>query len=346
VITRPTIDRRPVGEQLREWRQRRHLSQLDLAAEVEMSTRHLSFVETGRAQPSRVMVLRLAERLSVPLRERNALLIAAGFAPMYSQHAFSDPSMAAARAAVDLILTGHEPYPALLIDRYWMLVAANRIVAPMLAGVDESLLAPPMNMLRITLHPAGLAPRIANLTQWREHVLGRVQRDFELTADERLGALLEELRGYPAGAEAAAGAGVGGSGGLGSSGGSGGSDRSGRSERSSGGCEDDGLSPDSDAGSDAEVDVDSYSSSNSGAGSGANANANAGCDSDAAISGLVVPLKLHSPAGLLTLFSTTTVFGTAVEVTLSELMLEAFYPADEFTAQVLRSVAGSISANS
>jgi transcriptional regulator with XRE-family HTH domain len=249
------------------------LSQLDLAAEVEMSTRHLSFVETGRSQPSRVMVLRLAERLSVPLRERNALLIAAGFAPMYSQHAFSDPSMAAARAAVDLILTGHEPYPALLIDRYWMLVAANRIVAPMLAGVDESLLAPPMNMLRISLHPAGLAPRIANLTQWREHVLGRVQRDFELTADERLGTLLEELRAYPPG---------------------------------------DGS----------------------------------GGDEDDAIGGIVVPLKLHSPAGLLTLFSTTTVFGTAVEVTLSELMLEAFYPADEFTAQVLRAVAGAVPGNS
>jgi hypothetical protein len=227
------------------------------------------------------MVLRLAERLSVPLRERNALLIAAGFAPMYSQHAFSDPSMAAARAAVDLILTGHEPYPALLIDRYWMLVAANRIVAPMLAGVDESLLTPPMNMLRISLHPAGLAPRIANLTQWREHVLGRVQRDFELTADERLGTLLEELRAYPAG------------------------DGSGSSEN-------DSLSP----------------------------------DSGAAIGGIVVPLKLHSPAGLLTLFSTTTVFGTAVEVTLSELMLEAFSPADEFTAQVLRAVAGAIPANS
>src|SRR5690348_16564751 len=146
-------ERQPIGEHLRAWRQRRHLSQLDLAAEVEVSTRHLSFIETGRARPSRAMVLRLAERLSVPLRERNTLLVAAGFAPMYTMHALSDPPLSAARDAVNLILTGHEPYPALVVDRHWSLVAANKMVAPLLAGVDESLLAPPMNVLRVTLHP-------------------------------------------------------------------------------------------------------------------------------------------------------------------------------------------------
>lgn len=148
---------RTFGDQLRDWRQRRHLSQLDLAAEVEISTRHLSFVETGRSQPSRAMVLRLAERLNVPFRERNALLTAAGFAPMYAVRPLSDPALGAARAAVDLILSGHEPYPALLVDRHWTLLASNRAIAPLLAGVDELLLQPPVNCLRLTLHPKGLA---------------------------------------------------------------------------------------------------------------------------------------------------------------------------------------------
>ncbi|HKE96302.1 MAG TPA: helix-turn-helix transcriptional regulator, partial [Povalibacter sp.] len=196
-------ERQPFGHQLRQWRQRRHFSQLDLASEVEVSTRHLSFIETGRAQPSRAMVLRLAERLSIPLRERNALLMAAGFAPMYSMHALADPALSIAREAVNLVLTGHEPYPALLIDRHWNLVAANQAVPPLLAGIDTSLLAPPMNVLRATLHPEGLAPRIENLAQWREHVIARVQRDFDLTADATLGSLLGELRGYPAGDRAA-----------------------------------------------------------------------------------------------------------------------------------------------
>jgi transcriptional regulator with XRE-family HTH domain len=263
-------DRKPFGEQLRDWRQRRHLSQLDLAAEVEISTRHLSFVETGRSQPSRAMVLRLVERLSVPLRERNAMLVAAGFAPMYSTHALSDPSMSSARAAVDLILNGHEPFPALLVDRHWTLVSANKTVLPMLAGVDPSLLTPPMNMLRVTLHPKGMASRIENLAQWRHHVISRVQRDFELTADDVLKSLLDELRGYPGGEEDASGG-----------------------------------------------------------------------DGAMNFGGVVVPLKLRTPAGVITLFSTTTVFGTPVEVTLSELMLEAFYPADEFSASVLRQAAMS-----
>jgi transcriptional regulator with XRE-family HTH domain len=250
------------GDQLRDWRQRRRLSQLDLAAEVEISTRHLSFVETGRAQPSRAMVLRLAERLNVPFRERNALLTAAGFAPMYAVRPLSDPALDSARAAVDSILKGHEPYPALLVDRHWTLLASNRAVAPLLAGVDESLLKPPVNCLRLTLHPQGLAPRIENLPQWCAHLIARVARDLEITADPALAGLLTELRSY----------GV-----------------------------DDEREP-----------VESRTPD------------------------VVVPLKLRTEAGVLSLFSTTTVFGTAVEVTLSELMLEAFYPADEKTAEILR----------
>jgi transcriptional regulator with XRE-family HTH domain len=187
---------RTFGDQLRDWRQRRHLSQLDLAAEVDISTRHLSFVETGRSQPSRAMVLRLAERLNVPFRERNALLTAAGFAPMYAVRPLSDPSLSAARTAVDAILKGHEPYPALLVDRHWTLLNANRAVAPLLAGADESLLKPPINCLRLSLHPKGLAPRIENLPQWRDHLLARVARDLEITADPALAELLTELRSY------------------------------------------------------------------------------------------------------------------------------------------------------
>lgn len=259
---------RPFGEQLREWRQRRHLSQLDLAAEVDISTRHLSFVETGRSQPSRAMVLRLAERLNVPFRERNALLTAAGFAPMYPTRSLSDPELSAARAAVDLILSGHEPYPAMLVDRHWNLVATNRAVAPLLAGIDESLMTPPVNTLRVTLHPKGLASQIENLPQWRAHLLARVARDLELTADPVLAELLQELRSYETG----------------------------------------------------------------------NSKAHAEYP-EPPFPDVVLPLKMRTDAGVLSFFSTTTVFGSAVEVTLSELMLEALYPADEKTAEVLRKMA-------
>lgn len=261
---------RSFGDQLRNWRQRRHLSQLDLAAEVNISTRHLSFVETGRSQPSRAMVLRLAERLDVPLRERNSLLSAAGFAPMYSVRPLSDPALSSARAAVDLILSGHEPYPAMLVDRHWTLVAANKAVGPMLAGIDPALLAPPANVLRATLHPNGFAPRIENLAQWRAHVLARVARDLELTADPVLAELLQELRAYP------------------------GNDSMPAQEP-------------------AELQFPN----------------------------VVIPIRLRTEAGVLSMFSTTTVFGTAVEVTLSELVLEAFYPADQATAEILRKVAAA-----
>ena len=189
---------RPVGDLLREWRQRRRLSQLDLALDAEISTRHLSFLETGRAQPSREMVLRLADQLEVPLRERNALLTAAGFAAIYPERSLDDPALSAARRAVDLILAGHAPYPALAVDRRWTLVAANDAVAPLLAGAAPALLAGPVNVLRLTLHPDGLAPRIANYHEWREHLLERLRSQIEASADAELTALRDELAAYPA----------------------------------------------------------------------------------------------------------------------------------------------------
>src|SRR5207253_8184779 len=176
---------RGFGEHLRDWRQRRRLSQLDLAQEAEISTRHLSFVETGRSVPSREMVLRLAERLDVPLRERNALLVAAGYAPMYRERPLDDPALAAARAAVDLILKSHEPYPALAVDRHWNLVAANAMLPHLLAGADASLLEAPINVLRLSLHPLGLATRIDNLRQWRGHIFERLRQQIAATGDQQ-----------------------------------------------------------------------------------------------------------------------------------------------------------------
>jgi len=186
-----------VGDYLRTWRQRRHLSQLDLALEADISTRHLSFMETGRAQPSRDMVLRLAERLEVPLRERNTLLVAAGFAPVFLQRDINHPALASARKAVDLILTAHEPFPAMAVDRGWNLVSANRAVAPLLAGVDPDLLSGGVNVLRLSLHPRGLAPQIVNLDAWKTYILNRLRREADITADPDLAALIGELTAYP-----------------------------------------------------------------------------------------------------------------------------------------------------
>ncbi|HYG87369.1 MAG TPA: helix-turn-helix transcriptional regulator [Azospirillum sp.] len=259
-----THNTRPVGDLLRAWRQRRGLSQLDLACHADISTRHISFMETGRAQPSRPMLIHLAERLDIPLRDRNTLLVAAGFAPVYPEHRLDDPALAAARRAVDLVLTGHEPYPALAVDRHWTLVAANRAMAPLLAGAAPELLAPPINVLRLSLHPSGVAPRIDNLKQWRDHVIARLFRQVEITGDPELSALYEELRAYPMPEQAGA----------------------------SGGTE-------------TYADV-------------------------------VVPLRLRTEHGVLSFFSTTTVFGTAIDITLSELAIEAFFPADTATAEALR----------
>ena len=260
---------RPIGDLLREWRERRRLSQLALALDAEVSTRHLSFLETGRARPSREMVLRLAERMDIPLRERNTMLLAAGFAPVYPERDLDDPALRAARRAVDLVLDGHKPYPAHAVDRYWTLVASNHLARPLLAGIAPELLEPPINVLRLSLHPEGLAPQITNLGQWRAHILHRLRQQVESSADPMLDALLTELAGY--------------------------------------------ATPD-DEGADEPL-RDLYES------------------------GIVVPLRLRTAWGMLALFSTITIFGTPVDVTLSELAIEAFFPADEATGEILRRIA-------
>ena len=260
-----TLQAQPVGQLLRAWRQRRRMSQLDLAGEANISTKHLSFVETGRAQPSRELLLELAEQLDVPLRERNILLTAAGYAPVFGERPLDNPALQAARQVIDLLLAGHEPYPALALDRHWTLVAANRAVAPLLAGVDATLLRPPVNVLRLSLHPQGLAPRIVNFAEWRAHLLARLRHQIELTADARLIDLLTELRAYPTPA---------------------------RDQARS-------TMPDRD------------------------------------YAGIAVPLRLQTQQGTLAFLSTTTVFGTPVDITLAELALESFFPANAATAAIL-----------
>jgi len=188
---------RPIGQLLRGWRERRRLSQLELAIQADISTRHLSFVETGRAMPSRDMVLRLAEQLDVPLRERNDLLLAAGYAPIYPRTSLDSPALAAVRAAIRQVITAHQPYPAVAVDRCWHLVEANASIGVFTKGAAAPLLTPPVNALRLTLHPGGLAPRIVNLGEWRAHLLRRLRRQVALTGDPELTELYGELRGYP-----------------------------------------------------------------------------------------------------------------------------------------------------
>lgn len=255
------------GQHLREWRQRRRMSQLDLALAADVSARHLSFIETGRARPSREMVLHLCERLEVPLRGRNSILLSAGYAPVFPRRSLDDPALAQARHAVNLVLTGHEPYPALAIDRHWNLVAANRAVAHLMAGAADELLAPPVNVLRLSLHPRGLAPRIENYAEWRHHVLARLRQQIDVSADPVLVDLHRELSQY----------------------------RMALFHRS------------------AKADLPK--------------------------DGVVTPMRLRSDAGVLSLFGTTTVFGTPIDVTLAELAIEAFFPADDDTAEKLRGLA-------
>lgn len=186
-----------VGALLREWRQRRNLSQFELALRSAVSARHLSFIETGRARPSREMVLHLAERLDVPLRERNRLLLAAGFAPAFRQRSFDESEMAPVREALERFLSAHEPYPALVVDRHWNVVALNRGVAFINRGVAAELRTPPANALRIALHPDGLASRISNLANWSGYLLARLRREIEATRDPELESLYQELVAYP-----------------------------------------------------------------------------------------------------------------------------------------------------
>src|SRR3954451_18828310 len=177
---------------LKTWRTRRRLSQLDLALDAHVSARHLSFVETGRARPSEHMVLHLAETLDVPLRERNRLLLAAGYAPVYSQHALYEPELAPIKTALDQLLKAHEPFPAVVLDRGHNLVAANEAVGHLTQGVAAQLLAPPANVLRIALHPEGMAPRIKNLGEWRAHLLRDLEAQRDRTGDPELDRLYEE----------------------------------------------------------------------------------------------------------------------------------------------------------
>ncbi|MBZ9674827.1 helix-turn-helix domain-containing protein [Mesorhizobium sp. ES1-1] len=251
------------GGLIREWRTRRRMSQLDLAMEAEISQRHLSFVESGRAAPSREMVLHLAEQLSIPLRHRNRLLLAAGFAPSFSERSLGDATMAPAMAAVEMVLKGHEPFPALAVDRHWNLVMANAAVAPLLADVKEaSLLTPPVNVLRLSLHPGGIASRIVNLWEWRAHLLQRLNHQNDASGDAELIELERELRRYPSGAKA-------------------------------------------------------------------------GRPAPLAANPIFHPLRLAHGDQVLSFISTITVFGTPLDVTLSELAIESFFPADEQTRAVL-----------
>ena len=240
------------------------MSQFELALESGISAWHLSFVENGRSAPSRDTVLHLAEELDLPLRERNHLLLAAGYAPVYSEAALDSPEMSAMRGAVRQVLTGHEPYPTVVVDRGWNLVDANASVALFTEGADPELLAPPVNMLRTSLHPEGMAPRIANLGEWRAHLLGRLRRQAAPNADSELARLLNELRAYP--------------------------------------C--DQPEP--------EVEVPGPGD-------------------------IVVPLRIRHEGRKLAFFSTVATFGTPLDVTVAELDIESFFPADPDTASVLRS---------
>lgn len=251
---------RSVGELLREWRHCRHLSQLDLAIRADVSTRHISFVETGRTIPSRAMLLRLARHLDVPLRHRNRLLVAAGYAPVHQARALDDPDLAAAREALQQVLEGHEPYPALAVDRQWNLVLSNSAVDVFLDDVAPELLEPPINMMRLGLHPKGFAPRIRNLEQVRAFLLPRLARQAENTGDPQLIALHAELCAY--------------------------------------GSLNDVTAPEA-------TDV-------------------------------MLPIRVGHCSAELCFFNTITTFGVAFDLTLDEIAIEAYFPADPPTAQVLR----------
>ncbi len=262
-----TIPPRAVGDLIRDWRLRRRLSQLDLACDAEISTKHLSFLETGRSVPSREMLLHLSDRLAIPLRDRNILLRAAEFTPTYQERALEDPDFRSARQSVALILTAQEPNPAFVIDRHWTMVIVNGAVNHLLAGVDPLLLRAPVNFVRLSLHPAGLAPRIINLIEWRRHMIARLHQQIEITGDPVLVDLVEEVRDYPL--------------------------------------------PPGPAGRNRPQDHEV----------------------------VAVPFRVATVHGPLVFYNTTTIFSTPVDITLSELAIESFIPADRATYLIMHRMA-------
>ncbi|MFD4527988.1 helix-turn-helix domain-containing protein [Streptomyces sp. NPDC058470] len=260
-----TPDGKGVGPLLRGWREQRRLSQLELALRAGSSSRHISFIETGRSRPSEEMVLRLAEHLEVPVRERNALLLAAGFAPHYAETPLDDPAMDALREGVERLIQGYEPYPALVVDATYNVLAANQGIAMLLDGIPEALLAPPLNAMRLTLHPEGMAPRIRNLRAWRGHLLAQMERQVALSRSEPLRALYEEVAAYPV----------------------------------------PGPGPE-----DELFD---------------------------AVPCFALPMRIEHDGQILSFVSSISTFNTPMDVTVSELAIETFLPADPATAKYLRS---------
>jgi transcriptional regulator with XRE-family HTH domain len=260
-----------VGKLLRSWRERRRLTQLDLALAADVSTRHISYVETGRSKPTSAMILHLSDQLEIPLRERNVLLLAGGYAPAYPEHGLNSPPMSVVNDAINSVLEGHLPYPAVVVDRHWELVAGNAAMGVLTEGSAEHLLEPPINALRLSLHPDGMASRIMNLGQWRDHILHRLAHQAQAAGDDWLRELHDELAAYPAGSHEAR---------------------------------------------------------------------NTGARNKGEAAAIVVPLRYRTPHGELSFFSTTTVFGTPLDVTVAELAIEAFYPAEAGTAEILTRLAG------
>jgi transcriptional regulator with XRE-family HTH domain len=256
----------PIGALLRDWRQLRRFSQLDLALEAEISQKHLSFIESGRSRPSREMVLLLAEHLGVPLRERNALLLAAGYAPRFTQRPLDDPSMGHVRASIQRMLDAHDPYPGVVIDRQWNVVMANRAALMLTEGLPDEILGPPLNVYRLCLHADGLARRTTNFVDWASYLLEQLRRSIALTGDSTLTSMLDEVAAYP----------------------------------------------------NVQQVLPLVRPAR---------------DEDPP---LLVPLRLSTPAGELSLFTTLTTFGTPLDVTIDELAIELFFPADEHSSEMLR----------